>query len=81
MQVDFLLFLGCSKKQIKLQIDEILNFFTFFVDGHLKFTYALSTSKAKIIIYQFFNVKLFWTQIHHSISKIFWLTFDPLKFG
>jgi hypothetical protein len=52
-------FLGCPKKQSRLQVDEILNCFTFLVNGHLKFTYALSTSKVKIIIYQSFNVKLF----------------------
>ncbi len=35
----------CPKKQSRLQIDEILNCFTFLVNGHLKFTYALSTPK------------------------------------
>jgi hypothetical protein len=47
------------KKQSRLQVDEILNFFTFLVNGHLKFTYALSTSKVIIIIYQSFNVEMF----------------------
>jgi hypothetical protein len=42
-----------SKKQSKLQIDEILNFFTFLVNGHH------STSKVKVIIYQYFNVLIF----------------------
>jgi len=45
------IYLGCPKKQSKLQVDEILFFFTFLVDGHLKFTYALSTFKRKIIIF------------------------------
>jgi hypothetical protein len=46
----------------------------FLVIGHLKFTYALSTSKLKIIIYQYFNVKIF--SKHNSTSqfqKYFWL--------
>jgi hypothetical protein len=34
-------------------------FFIFLVNGHLKLTYALSTSKVKVIIYQSFDVKLF----------------------
>jgi hypothetical protein len=51
--------LGCPKKQSRLQVDEILNFLTFLVNGHLKFTYALSTSKVIIIIYQSSNVKIF----------------------
>jgi hypothetical protein len=61
MQVDFnfLIFLGCPKKQSRLQVDEILNFLTFLVNDHIKFTYALSTSKVKIIIYQYFIVKVF----------------------
>ncbi len=42
--------MGCPKKENRLQVDEILNFFTFLVNGHLKFTYALSTFKVKIII-------------------------------
>ncbi len=58
MQVDFFYFLGCPKKQSRLQVDEILIFFTFLVYGHIKFIYALSTSKVKIIIYQSFNVNI-----------------------
>jgi hypothetical protein len=46
----FFYFQGCPKKQSKLQVDEILNFFTFLVHGHLKFTYALPTSKVNIYI-------------------------------
>ncbi len=45
------IYLGCPKKQSKLQVDEILLFFAFLVDGHLKFTYALSIFKGKIIIF------------------------------
>jgi hypothetical protein len=59
MQVNLFYFLGCPKKQSRFQVDEILIFFTFLVNGHLKFTYALSTYKFKIIIYQSFNVKVF----------------------
>jgi hypothetical protein len=33
--------------------------FTFSINGHRKFTYALSISKVKILIYQSFNVKMF----------------------
>jgi len=51
--------LGCPKKQNKFQVNEILKCFTFLVNGHLKFTYALSISKVKIIIYQSFNVETF----------------------
>jgi hypothetical protein len=51
--------MGCPKKQNRFQVDEILIFFTFSVNGHLKFTYALSTSKVKVIIYQSFIVKMF----------------------
>jgi len=54
----FFYFLRCPKKQSRLQVDEILIFFAFLVNGHLKFTYALSASKVKII-YQSFNVKIF----------------------
>jgi hypothetical protein len=32
-------------------------FFTFLLNAHLKFIYAISTSKVKIIICQNFNVK------------------------
>jgi hypothetical protein len=53
----------CPKKQSKLQVNEILNFFTFLVNGHLKLTSTLSTSKVKIIIYQIFNVKVFFYTI------------------
>jgi hypothetical protein len=63
----FLNLLGCPKKQNKFQVDEILKCYTFLVDGHLKFTYALSTSKVKIIIYQSFNVKTFFK--HNSINQ------------
>ncbi len=59
----FFNFLGCPKKQSRLQVDEILNFLTFLVNGHLKFTYALSISKVKITIYQSFNVKIFFNTI------------------
>jgi hypothetical protein len=41
----FFYFMGCPKKQNRLQLNEILNVFTFLVNGHLKFTYVLSTSK------------------------------------
>ncbi len=40
--------MGCLKKQNRLQVDEILNFLTFLVNGHLKFTYAHPTAKVKI---------------------------------
>jgi hypothetical protein len=40
--------MGCLKKQNKLQVDEILIFKTFLVNGHLKFTYARPTSKVKV---------------------------------
>ncbi len=47
----------------------------FLVNGHLKFTYALSISKVKIIIYQSFNVKV----ILNTIPLInFKNTFDLL---
>ncbi len=48
MQVDFFYFLGCPKRQSRFQVNEILNVFTFLVNGHLKFTYAMSISKVKI---------------------------------
>ncbi len=54
----FSYFQGCPKKQSKLQVDEILDFFTFLVHGHLKFTYALPTSKVYLYIYQSLNVKV-----------------------
>jgi hypothetical protein len=41
-------FMGCIRKQNRLQIDEILNFLIFLVNGHLKFTYACPTSKVKV---------------------------------
>ncbi len=50
-------------------------FFTFLVNAHLKFTYALSTSKLKLIIYQSFNVKVVLNPI--SLVK-FENTFDLL---
>jgi hypothetical protein len=55
----FFYFLGCPKKQSRLQVDEILILKIFLDNGHLKYTYALSSSKVKIIIYQSFNVKIF----------------------
>jgi hypothetical protein len=55
--------MGCPKNQNRFQIDEILSFFTFLVNGHLKFTYALSISKVIIIIYQSYNVKIFFNTI------------------
>jgi hypothetical protein len=51
--IGFYLF-NCPKKQSRLQVDKILIFFTFLVNGHLKFTYALSTSKVIIIIKSIF---------------------------
>jgi hypothetical protein len=36
-QVNFFKKLGCPRKQSRLQIDEILNFLTFLVNGHLNF--------------------------------------------
>jgi hypothetical protein len=62
--------MGCLKKQNRLQVDEILNFLTFLVNGHLNFTYTLPTSKVKVIIYQSFNVKLFFNTIPQINSKI-----------
>ncbi len=59
MQVESFYFLSCSKSQSRLQVDEIHIFSTFLVSGHLKFTHALSTSKIKVLIHQFFNVKVF----------------------
>jgi hypothetical protein len=41
----FFNFLGCPMKQSRLQVNEF--FFTFLVNGHLKFTCALATSKVK----------------------------------
>jgi len=41
----------------KLQI--YIYIFTFLVNGHLKFTYALSTFEIILIIYQSSNVKIF----------------------
>jgi hypothetical protein len=58
-QVNFLKKLGCPRKQSRLQVDEILNFLTFFVNGHLNFIYAFLTTKVKMIIYQYFNVKIY----------------------
>jgi hypothetical protein len=59
-----------SKKQIRFEVDETLIFF-FLVNGHSKFTYALSTSKIKVMTYQYFNLNYFLTQFQYSISKIF----------
>jgi hypothetical protein len=60
MQVEFILFYACClRQQNKLQVNQILDFFTFLVNVHLKSNHALSTSKVKIIIYQSFNVKMF----------------------
>jgi hypothetical protein len=48
-------------------------FFTFLTNGHLKFTYALSSSKVKVIIYQSFYVKI----IFNTIPQVnFKNTFD-----
>jgi hypothetical protein len=43
--------LGCPKKQSRFKVDEILDSLIFLVNGHPNFSYALSTSKVKIIIY------------------------------
>jgi hypothetical protein len=66
------------KKQSRFQVNEILNFLAFLVNGHLKFTY--STSKVKIIIYQFFNVKIFLNTIPLVNFKNT-LDLSPLKFS
>jgi hypothetical protein len=50
-------------------------FLIFLVDGHLKYIYAFSTSKVKIIIYQYFNLQLFFNTI--PLVKIL-NTFDLL---
>ncbi len=74
--------MGCPKKQSRFQVDEILNLFTFLVNGHVKFTHAFSTSKVKVIIYESFNVKIFLK--HNSTNqfqKYFWPTFSTLKFS
>ncbi len=63
--------MGCPKKQSTFQVDEILNFFTFLVNGHLKFTYELSSSEVIIIIYQSFNVKIFLNTIPLINFKLF----------
>jgi hypothetical protein len=40
--------MGSLNKQNKLQVDEILIFKTFLVNGHLKFTYVHPPSKVKV---------------------------------
>jgi hypothetical protein len=52
-----------KKKQDNFKIDEKLDFFTFLVNGNLKFIYELLTSSLKVIIYQSFNVKVFFRTI------------------
>jgi len=51
VQVIFKFFCILFKKQNKFQIDELLDFFTFLIDAAVEFTYALSTSNVKVIIY------------------------------
>jgi hypothetical protein len=51
VQVIFFNFVDYLNKQNKFQIDEILDFLIFLVDVEAKFTYALSTSNVKVIIY------------------------------
>jgi hypothetical protein len=51
-------------------------FFTFLVSDHLNFTYALSTSKIKVLIHKFFNVKVFLNTIA-LIKNIFNLLLIP----
>jgi hypothetical protein len=64
------------RKKKRLQVDEILNFFIFLVDGNLKFTYALSTFKVKVITYQSMKLKVYiLTQFHQSSSKIIFTYF------
>ncbi len=43
----FFIIVDCPKKQSRLRIDEILILKKIFVNGNLKFTYALSTFKVK----------------------------------
>jgi hypothetical protein len=75
MQIDFFYFMGCPKKQNSLQVDEILNVFTSLVNGHLEFTYVLSTS----YIYISYNVNIFLNTIPLVISKIFLTYFLFIK--
>jgi len=63
MQVKFCLFFRLFEETNRLQIDAILDLKTFLVNGHLNFIYALSTCRVKIIIYQNFNVKVFFSEI------------------
>jgi hypothetical protein len=63
MQIIHFYLFSWPKKQSKVQVYEMLIFSTFLVNGHLKFTYALSTSKVIIIIYQSFNVEIFFNTI------------------
>jgi hypothetical protein len=81
MQIDFFYFLGCPKKQSRLHVDEILNFSTFFVNGHLKFTYALSTSKVKKKISIFQCKSIFEHNYINQYQKYFWPTFSTLSFS
>jgi hypothetical protein len=53
----------------------------FLVSGHLKFTYALSTSKIKVIIYQSFkHTSIFKHNYTNQFQKYFWPTFSTLEF-
>jgi len=66
----------------KIDLSRFLKFvsITLLINCHLKFTYALSTSKVIIIIYQSSNVKIFLNTIP-PISKYFWHNSNTLKFS
>jgi hypothetical protein len=75
-------FLGCPKKQSRFQEDEILIFFTFLVNGHLKIYSCIFNFQGKsnnISIFKCRNILK-----HKSTSqfqKYFWPTFSTLNFS
>jgi hypothetical protein len=54
----FFEFMSLILKNCMFKVDLNRFFIIVLINGHLKFIYALSISKVKIIIYQSFNVKV-----------------------
>jgi len=69
-----------KKKQNNFKIDENLGFFTFLVNGNLKFIYELLTSSLKVIIYQSFNLKVFFRTIPPINFNNIFVLFNTVKF-
>jgi len=82
MQVDFFNFLGCPKKQNRLHVDKILNFFTFFGQWPSKSYLCTFNFQGKNNNISMFQCKsIFEHNYTNQFQKYFWPTFNTLSFS